>query len=57
MYGEIDGRRYADQAALKIHGGSKPFQAFGKQLGEEDLIRAPMTLKMVSERGGFASRL
>ena len=52
-----DKHRYADKGALNAHGSSKPFKAFGKQLVEEDLIRAPMTLKMVSERGGFASRL
>lgn len=52
-----DTRRYSDQGALKTHGTSKPFTAFQKKLGEEDLMRAPMTLKMVSERGGFASRL
>ena len=54
---ETDLHRYSDHGALKAHGTSKPFVAFGKQLGEEGLIRAPMTLKMVSERGGFASRL
>lgn len=49
--------RYQDQESLKLHGSSKPFTEFQKKLKELDLMRAPMTLKMVSEQGGFASRL
>lgn len=49
--------RYKDQQALKTHGGSEKFQAFQKTLAAKDLMRARMTLKMVSEKGGFSSRL
>jgi quinol monooxygenase YgiN len=49
--------RYQNQQALKEHGSSKVFTAFNKQLGEKDLMRAPMMLKMVSQTGGFSSRL
>jgi quinol monooxygenase YgiN len=44
--------RYQDQESLKLHGSSKPFTEFQKKLKELDLMRAPMTLKMVSEQGG-----
>lgn len=49
--------RYKDQHSLRIHGTSERFGAFQKQLSKEGLMRAPMLLKMVSEKGGFASRL
>ena len=49
--------RYKDQESLKAHGSSEKFTAFQKKLGELDLMRAPMILKMVSEQGGFGSRL
>ncbi|EME38438.1 hypothetical protein DOTSEDRAFT_75841 [Dothistroma septosporum NZE10] len=49
--------RYTDQQGLKAHGSSEPFTAFQKKLAEMDLMRAPMTLKMVGPQGGFASRL
>ncbi|KAI7259291.1 hypothetical protein KC345_g10351 [Hortaea werneckii] len=49
--------RYKDQAALKEHGSSQTFTAFNKKLAEQDLMRAPMVLKMVGEQGGFRSRL
>jgi quinol monooxygenase YgiN len=49
--------RYKDQKALKTHGTSEKFTAFQKKLSAQDLMRAPMTLKMVSEKGGFSSRL
>lgn len=49
--------RYKDQQALKTHGTSEKFAAFQKQLEKEDLMRAPMLLKMVSEQAGFSSRL
>lgn len=42
---------------MKEHGSSKVFTDFNKKLGELDLMRAPMVLKMVSPQGGFASRL
>ena len=48
--------RYKDQESLKTHGSSGPFTAFQKKLGERDLMRAPMTLKIVSEQGGFGER-
>ncbi|RMY22817.1 hypothetical protein D0867_02465 [Hortaea werneckii] len=38
--------RYKDQAALKEHGSSQTFTAFNKKLAEQDLMRAPMVLKM-----------
>lgn len=49
--------RYTDQQALKAHGTSEKFKAFQKTLADESLMRAPMLLKMVQEKGGFASRL
>ncbi|KAK4629806.1 uncharacterized protein CLAFUR5_07760 [Fulvia fulva] len=49
--------RHKDQQGLKAHGSSEPFTAFQKTLAERDLLRAPTTLKMVSQHGGFASRL
>ena len=49
--------RYKDQQALKAHGTSDKFVAFQKQLEKEDLMRAPMMLKMVSEQAGFSARL
>jgi quinol monooxygenase YgiN len=49
--------RYKDQQSLKTHGTSETFTAFNKKLAKLDLMRAPMTLKMVSEKGGFSSRL
>ncbi|KAK5690944.1 hypothetical protein LTR17_025814 [Elasticomyces elasticus] len=49
--------RYKNQAALKTHGTSATFTAFQKKLGELDLMRAPMVLKMVGEQGGFKARL
>ncbi|KAK3057856.1 hypothetical protein LTR09_000931 [Extremus antarcticus] len=49
--------RYKDQQSLKTHGSSETFTSFQKKLGKLDLMRAPMTLKMVAEKGGFSSRL
>lgn len=42
---------------MKEHGSSQTFTAFNKKLAEQDLMRAPMVLKMVGEQGGFRSRL
>lgn len=49
--------RYKDMKALQAHGSSEKFTTFQKQMEKEDLIRAPMLLKMVAEHGGFSSRL
>jgi len=49
--------RYRDQTSLQTHASSAPFLEFQKQVKDLDLVRAPMTLKMVSVQGGFASRL
>lgn len=49
--------RYENPQALKAHGTSDKFKAFQKKLGEADLVRAPMVLKMVAKQAGFSSRL
>lgn len=49
--------RYKDTAALKAHGSSEKFQALQKKMADEGLMRAPMMLKMVAEKGGFKERL
>ncbi|KAB9006576.1 hypothetical protein FH972_026930 [Carpinus fangiana] len=48
---------YKDRDSFQVHGSSKMFQDFQKQLAQEDLMRAPMTLKLVGVKGGFLSRL
>ncbi|KAH6684314.1 hypothetical protein B0J14DRAFT_526893 [Halenospora varia] len=48
---------YKDKAALDAHGSSKEFAAFQKKLKEEQLVGAPMQLKITKAAGGFASRL
>ena len=52
-----DAHRYKDKQTLQAHGSSAAFKAFNKQLGEEGLMRDKMTLKMLDEKAGFASRL
>jgi len=49
--------KYQNQQALKEHGSSKIFTSFNKKLGELELMRQPMLLKMVGQTGGFSSRL
>lgn len=44
-------------AALKTHGSSDPFNAHQKRMEDGGLLRAPNLLKIVSDIGGFSSRL
>ncbi|KAH7393609.1 hypothetical protein BKA64DRAFT_676587 [Cadophora sp. MPI-SDFR-AT-0126] len=48
---------YKDKAALGAHGSSTTFKAFQKKMQDEDLVGAPMQLKMLKHAGGFTSRL
>jgi hypothetical protein len=49
--------RYKDKKALKEHGESAAFQKFQKGVSEQDLLLAPPTIYVLSQRGGFSSRL
>ena len=48
---------YKDKKTLQEHGSSAKFNAFQKQLADEGLMRDKMTMKMLDEKAGFASRL
>ncbi|TVY32762.1 hypothetical protein LSUB1_G007884 [Lachnellula subtilissima] len=45
---------YKDKAALLAHGSSKEFTAFQKKIQGEDLVSAPMQLKITKPAGGFS---
>jgi quinol monooxygenase YgiN len=49
--------RYKDKKALKEHGESASFQKFQQDLAKQDLLLAPPTIHVLSQRGGFSSRL
>lgn len=58
MYNEADtSYSYKDKKALQEHGSSDRFKAFQKQIADEGLMREGMTIKMLNEKLGFASRL
>lgn len=40
-------------AAVKVHGSSEPFKAFGKRIQDEGLTERPMQLQFLSKDGGF----
>jgi hypothetical protein len=48
---------YKDKQALKQHGESAAFQKFQKDLSSQDLLLGPPTIHVLSQRGGFSSRL
>ncbi|KAG9237286.1 hypothetical protein BJ875DRAFT_168870 [Amylocarpus encephaloides] len=48
---------YKDKAALDLHGSSDAFKVFAKTMQDEELLGAPMQLKVAQPAGGFASRL
>lgn len=45
--------RYTDMEAVKVHGASKEFKAFGKTMQDEGLQEKPLTLQFVKEEAGF----
>lgn len=46
--------RYTDMAAVKVHGASKEFKAFGKKMADEGLQEKPLTLQFIKSEGtGF----
>jgi quinol monooxygenase YgiN len=49
--------RYKHKQALKEHGESAAFQKFQQDLSSQDLLLAPPTIHVLSQRGGFSSRL
>jgi quinol monooxygenase YgiN len=49
--------RYKDKAALVAHGKTGYFQAFSKRLAADNLVAAPLQVKMIKPFAGYSSRL
>lgn len=49
--------RYQHKQALKEHGESATFRKFQQELSKQDLLLAPPTIHVLSQRGGFSSKL
>ena len=49
--------RYKHNQALKEHGESATFRKFQQDVSNQDLLLAPPSIHIVSQRGGFSSRL
>jgi quinol monooxygenase YgiN len=49
--------RYKHKQALREHGESATFRKFRQDLSNQDLLLAPPSIHILSQRGGFSSRL